>query len=81
MQATVNAQEAQFVQAERELRTIAQGLLADYVTQALLVLIVAAAFFAVMWRLSMGSDANRYHGIGAQGWRYTVLSALSTLPR
>lgn len=81
IQATVNAQDAQFMYAERELRTLAQGALSDSLTQGLLIAIAVATFFAITWQLSDSSLTTHLPGIDKQGWRRTVLSALSTLPR
>ena len=79
MRDTVGAQEAQYLHAEREIRTLAHDALSDYITQVLLALIAIALFFAITFRLSTSS--SHLPGVSEQGWRRTVLSPLSTLPQ
>ena len=77
---TVGAQEAQYAQAEYELKEMAQGALGDSVTQSLLVLILLSVCFVITWRLStLSTPAPPSSGYTPDGWRRVVLSPLSTL--
>ena len=83
MNATVQAQQAQFTQAERELRNLVHQSLYDRSTRVLLALVLIAACIAITWRLSLVSPRPRQGqngpGVANRGWRHSVLSPFSLL--
>lgn len=80
MRDTAAAQSAQFEEAERELRSLAEGMLGDRITQGLLLLILFSLVAAVTSRFSLPAPPPGWQSgsgrMGPGGWPRTVYSPL-----